>query len=252
MTRVLRTPSELQEWRRGIKSSIGFVPTMGALHEGHEELLKKARAENEVVVLSIFVNPTQFNNPDDFAKYPATWTDDLEMARRNEVDVVFSPVRDDLYPDDYRYRIGENDFSTRLCGGTRPGHFEGVLTIVMKLFQLVRPTRAYFGEKDHQQLSLIQGMVESFFLDLEIIPVPTVREKDGLAMSSRNRRLSEVERRELAPLIYQALTKSASASEARKFLESRGFNVDYLEDFQGRRYAAAFLGDVRLIDNVEL
>lgn len=251
MTVVLRTPQEMRDWRRKSPGPVGFVPTMGALHRGHEELLKRARADGGAVVLSIFVNPTQFNDPKDFEKYPITWDRDLAMAERNGVDAVFAPVRADLYPDDYKYRVVENDFSRELDGAHRPGHFDGVLSVVMKLFQVVRPDRAYFGEKDFQQLQLIKGMVDAFFMDLEIVPVPTVREDDGLAMSSRNVRLSEEERGR-APGIYRALTQSKSATEARARLENEGFKVDYVEDRGGRRFVAAFLGETRLIDNVAL
>lgn len=251
MTVVLRTPQDMRDWRRKNPGPVGFVPTMGALHRGHEELLKRARAAGGAVVLSIFVNPTQFNDPKDFEKYPITWDRDLAMAERNGIDAVFAPVKDDLYTDDYKYRVVENDFSRELDGAHRPGHFDGVLSVVMKLFQVVRPDRAYFGEKDFQQLQLIKGMVDAFFMDLEIVPVPTVREDDGLAMSSRNVRLSKEERAR-APGIYRALTQSKSATEARARLENEGFKVDYVEDRAGRRFVAAFLGETRLIDNVAL
>lgn len=251
MTVVLRTPAELRDWRRRTQGTVGFVPTMGALHRGHEELLKRARAADQNVVLSIFVNPTQFNDPKDFEKYPMTWDQDLEMAKRNGVDAVFAPMKDALYPDGYRYRLSENEFSRELDGAHRPGHFDGVLSIVMKLFQLVKPDRAYFGEKDYQQLQLIKGMVEAFFLDVAIVPVPTVREEDGLAMSSRNVRLSKAERA-LAPEIHEAIRAAKSAAEARSSLEAKGFRVDYVEDREGRRFVAAFLGETRLIDNVPL
>ena len=156
-----------------------------------------------------------------------------------------------MYPDDYRYKITENEFSKILDGAHRPGHFDGVLTVVMKLFQLSTPTRAYFGEKDFQQLQLIKGMVESFFLDLEIIPVPTVREADGLAMSSRNVRLTEEERTK-APEIFKAITSHRSAEEVKNHLNSLGFEVDYVTDIGQRRFVAAKLGNVRLIDNVQI
>lgn len=250
--KVIETPQALREWRSSVApKTVGFVPTMGALHAGHETLLRQARAENELVVLSIFVNPTQFNDPNDFAKYPKTWEADLAMARKNGVDLVFAPNRDLMYPDDYKYKIIETDFSKLLCGKDRPGHFDGVLTVVIKLFGLVNPRKAYFGEKDFQQLSLIRGMVEAFFLPIEIVPVPTVRESDGLAMSSRNLRLSPEERAK-APLIYEALTTSATAEEAAARLEKEGFRIDYVTDRSNRRFAAARLGEVRLIDNVEL
>lgn len=250
MTLVLRTPKEMQDWRKSV-SGVGFVPTMGALHAGHEELLKRARAECGRVVLSVFVNPTQFNDPKDFEKYPSTWESDLAMAERNGVDLVWAPTKDLLYPDGYRFRVTENEFSKELCGAHRPGHFDGVLSVVMKLLQVVQPERAYFGEKDHQQLTLIREMVEAFFMPVSIVPVATVRERDGLAMSSRNVRLSSAER-EKAPFLYRAIRESSSSEEAWRLLQQEGFLVDYVEDRGDRRFASATLGSTRLIDNVEL
>ena len=251
MSQIVRTPAEMKKIRAGLTSSIGFVPTMGALHRGHEELMKRARGENDKLILSIYVNKTQFNNSQDFEKYPSTWEKDLEIAQKNKVDFIFHPQYADMYPDEYRYRVIEKDFSLLLDGHDRPGHFDGVLSVVMKLFNIIRPTVAYFGEKDFQQLKLIQGMAESFFMDLKIVPVATVRETDELAMSSRNMRLSAEERR-LAPQIYHAISKSVSADEARRLLEKQGFKVDYVTDLQGRRFVAAYLGEVRLIDNVQI
>lgn len=262
---VLKSVSEFIQWRQSLnnkksvnenselKNRIGFVPTMGALHFGHETLLKQARAENDWVVLSIFVNPTQFNDKKDLEKYPKTWDQDLAVAQRAQVDVIFFPTFEDMYPDNYKYKISETDFSNQLCGAHRPGHFDGVLSVVMKLFQIVQPTKAYFGEKDYQQLQLIRGMVRAFFLPLEIVPVPTVRETDGLAMSSRNVRLTSSQR-QLAPWIYKIISNEKDISIARQKLQDLGFKVDYLQDFvfEGnvkRRFVAAFLGDVRLIDN---
>jgi pantoate--beta-alanine ligase len=250
--KILETPHDFRAWRQSLGGrSVGFVPTMGALHAGHESLLKRARGENDVVVLSIFVNPTQFNDPGDFSKYPKTWEADTAMARAAGVDAIFAPNREVMYPDDYKYKVTEGDFSARLCGASRPGHFDGVLTVVMKIFQIVAPQRAYFGEKDFQQLTLIQGMVDAFFLPLQIIPVSTMREKDGLAMSSRNVRLTP-EQRALAPMIYQIIRSARESAEAARLLNEAGFRVDYVTDIDRRRYVAAFLGEVRLIDNVEL
>jgi pantoate--beta-alanine ligase len=252
--RVLKTISEFKQWRDGIfhGKSIGFVPTMGALHSGHESLLKASRLKNEITVLSIFVNPTQFNNPDDLKNYPITMDQDLAMAKANGVDAVFVPESmEEMYPDQYRFKITENDFSKELCGAHRPGHFDGVLTVVMKLFQLVNPTRAYFGEKDHQQLTLIKDMVSSFFLPVEIVACPTLRETSGLAMSSRNTRLTNDELK-LAPKIFETITQVKNKDQATQNLKDLGFDVDYLEDRKNRRYVAATLGKVRLIDNVEL
>lgn len=249
---ILKTPQDYLNWRKSLgDKSVGFVPTMGALHQGHQTLLTQARKENQIVVLSIFVNPTQFNNQNDLTNYPKTWDSDLKMAELEKVDAIFLPQYADMYPDHYRYKITESEFSNQLCGAHRPGHFDGVLSVVMKLFQIVKPNRAYFGEKDFQQLTLIQGMVSAFFMDLQIIPVPTVREASGLAMSSRNMRLSP-EQKELAPLIYKAITTLTSVAEVISVLESKNFKVDYVEDIGGRRYVAAFLGDVRLIDNVKI
>lgn len=262
---VLKSVSEFIQWRQSLnnkksvnenselKNRIGFVPTMGALHFGHETLLKQARAENDWVVLSIFVNPTQFNDKKDLEKYPKTWDQDLAVAQRAQVDAIFFPTFEDMYPDNYKYKISETDFSNQLCGAHRPGHFDGVLSVVMKLFQIVQPTKAYFGEKDYQQLQLIRGMVKAFFLPLEIVPVPTVRETDGLAMSSRNVRLTSSQR-QLAPWIYKIISNEKDISIARQKLQDLGFKVDYLQDFvfegnEKRRFVAAFLGDVRLIDN---
>ena len=205
--KILETVTDFINWRRGVPAgaTIGFVPTMGALHAGHGSLLERARSENELVVLSIFVNPTQFNQASDLAKYPRTVEADLDIARQAGVSAVFIP-RDasELYPEGYRYRLTETDFSKVLCGEHRPGHFDGVLTIVLKLFGLVRANRAYFGEKDYQQLTLIEGMARAFFLETEVVACPTVREEDGLAMSSRNTRLTEAERK-IAPRLHAAM-----------------------------------------------
>jgi pantoate--beta-alanine ligase len=252
MSKVFCTPEEFRSWRNELGDrSVGFVPTMGALHAGHARLLQQAREENEICVLSIFVNPTQFNDKTDFEKYPTTWEDDLELAKSCGVDAVFAPVASALYPDDYTYRLTEQNFSRELCGQNRPGHFDGVLTVVMKLLQIVQPRRAYFGEKDFQQLNLIEGMVKAFFLPVEIVPVPTVREQDGLALSSRNVRLKPEERRQ-APLIYRWLKEGPSAAEVREKLQAQGWKVDYVVDRGHRRFAAVHVGDVRLIDNVEI
>ena len=147
----------------GVGTSVGFTPTMGALHDGHGALLKKSASENDLTILSIFVNPTQFNNPDDLKKYPRTWEADLKLAKASGADFVIAPNYDEIYADNYRYKLSESDFSKKLCGAHRPGHFDGVLTVVMKLLQIVRPTRAYFGEKDYQQLKLISDMAQTFF-----------------------------------------------------------------------------------------
>jgi pantoate--beta-alanine ligase len=233
--------------------SVGFVPTMGALHAGHASLIERARAECDVVVLSIFVNPTQFDDPNDLAAYPSTLDDDLAIASACGVDHVLFPTKAQVYPDGYRYHVTETDFSTKLCGEHRPGHFDGVLTVVLKLLNIVRPDRAYFGEKDYQQLTLVRGMVDALFVPTTIVPCPTIREDDGLALSSRNRRLSPAAR-ELAPQFAAWLHKAASDDEAIRELGALGFEVDYVVDYsvngQHRRFGAVHLDGVRLIDNV--
>ncbi|MBX3020751.1 MAG: pantoate--beta-alanine ligase [Bdellovibrionales bacterium] len=243
--------AELSTWRDKAPGRVGFVPTMGALHAGHLALVERAAKECDQILVSIFVNPTQFNDPKDLEKYPRTLERDLELLKAAGADAVFLPQAKEIYNDAYRFEIREKDFSRELCGATRPGHFEGVLTVVMKLFQLARPDRSYFGEKDFQQLTLIQDMARAFFLPIEVVPCPTVREADGLAMSSRNILLTPAER-EKAPLLYRTLTSAATVEEARHQLQEAGFRVDYVEEKRGRRFAAAFLGGVRLIDNVQV
>jgi pantoate--beta-alanine ligase len=233
------------EWREG---SVGFVPTMGALHAGHIELLRRARAENAHVVLSIFVNPTQFNDPKDLAQYPRTLDADVTLARPY-VDAVFAPSAAELYPGGYHYRVTENDLSLQLEGAYRPGHFDGVLTVVLKLLNLVQPHRAYFGEKDSQQLQLVRGMVQALFLPVTIVACPTVRAPDGLALSSRNARLSAAARAKAA-MFPRVLRSAANAEQAETELASNGFEVDYVEDAWGVRLGAVRIEGVRLIDNV--
>jgi pantoate--beta-alanine ligase len=249
----MKVIESIAAWRSARKEfppgSVGFVPTMGALHEGHAALLRRAADDCEISVLSIFVNPTQFNDPQDLAKYPRTLDQDLEVARREGVDFMFLPDAPSMYHDGYRYQVTENTLSRELCGVHRPGHFDGVLSVVLKLFQLVKPDRAYFGEKDYQQLELVRGMAGAFFLDLEIVAVATVREADGLAMSSRNARLTPAQRAQ-APVFPEILRSSPDAAEAAQRLEAFGFDVDYVEDRPSRRFGAVKLGDVRLIDNV--
>jgi pantoate--beta-alanine ligase len=251
MIQILSTNQELKLYRQALKGTVGFVPTMGALHEGHASLLRAARQKCDHVVLSIFVNPTQFNDPKDLEKYPRTFEADKALAEREGVNAIYFPNFGELYPDDFTYEVREKRWSHHFCGAHRAGHFEGVLSVVLKLFNLVQPHFAFFGEKDYQQLRLIQGMVKAFFLPLEILPVPTLREADGLAMSSRNVRLTP-EERNLAPIFYQVLKNAPTAHEARVQLESKGFRVDYVEDWEGRRLGALHLGSVRLIDNVEI
>jgi pantoate--beta-alanine ligase len=253
---VPRIFTNLQDWRAErtvldlTQLSIGFVPTMGALHAGHRSLLERARAENDRVVMSIFVNPTQFDDPADLLGYPRTLDADLGLAS-GLVDHVLVPRPGEMYPDEFRYRLTESELSDRMEGAHRPGHFDGVLTVVLKLLNIVRPHRAYFGEKDRQQLELVKGMVQAFFLPVEIIPCPTVRDSDGLALSSRNRRLSPSGRARAAAF-PRILRESPSPSAAARALGEAGFGVDYVEDLEGVRLAAIRLEKVRLIDNVRL
>jgi len=237
--------------RRRLTGSIGFVPTMGALHAGHLSLIDRSLAENDATLVSIFVNPTQFDNADDLAGYPDRTAEDRAQLEARGVPYLWLPMRDELYADDYRYRVSEHAFSRLLCGGHRPGHFDGVLTVVMKLLNVAQADRAYFGEKDFQQLELVKGMVDAFFVPTRVIGCPTVREADGLALSSRNLKLS-VDDRARAAAFPKALTTSATAADARATLEAQGFAIDYVEDREGRRFGAVRIGDVRLIDNVVL
>jgi pantoate--beta-alanine ligase len=231
--------------------TLGFVPTMGALHAGHVSLVEQSVSQNEKTLVSIFVNPTQFNDPSDLQKYPRTFESDVAQLEKAGADFLFYPNFEEMYPDQYRYKLSENEFSRELCGKSRPGHFDGVLTVVMKLLQLAQAKHAYFGEKDFQQLELIRGMAEAFFVPTRIVAMPTVRESDGLAMSSRNLRLSPPER-EIAPLFYKLLSNfTLSAAQVRQRLEENGFKVDYVEETKGRRFGAAWLGSIRLIDNLE-
>ena len=231
--------------------TLGFVPTMGALHEGHLSLVRRSKTENDLTLVSLFVNPTQFDDPTDLAKYPRILEADLATLETEGTDFVFLPRESDLYPDRYRYRVTETDLSMVMEGASRPGHFNGVLTVVLKLLQIASAERVYFGEKDWQQLALVRGMVEAFFVPTTIVACATVREADGLAVSSRNRRLG-LEDRARASRFYDALSSAPTAESAACELRTSGFTVDYIEDRDGRRLGAVRLGDVRLIDNVPL
>ncbi len=244
--------SQWQSWRSAIhETPVGFVPTMGALHQGHLSLVDTSLRENALTVVSVFINPKQFDEDADFEAYPADSREDLKQLENAGVDAVLLPDAAQIYTDDYRFKVTESEFSQRLCGAHRPGHFDGVLTVVMRLLNLVRPDNAYFGEKDYQQLQLIRDMTNAFFMQVNIVACATVREADGLAMSSRNQHLDKP-CRERAAFLYAALKQSRTAGEARKILAGQGFDVDYVEDIADRRLAAARLGDTRLIDNVEI
>jgi pantoate--beta-alanine ligase len=229
--------------------TFGLVPTMGALHEGHASLIKKSVSENTHTVVSIYVNPTQFNNPEDLKKYPRTWEEDVALVQEAGASFIIAPRYEEIYADGYRYQLTEKDLSKKLEGLHRPGHFDGVLTVVMKLLQIAQPDKAYFGEKDYQQFQLIKDMAQSFFMRSEIIGCATVRESDGLAMSSRNKRLTP-EGRKNAALIYKTLNSSVSFNQAKEALAASQIELEYLEEYSNRRYIAAFVDGVRLIDNV--
>ena len=249
--RVWKTVAEWRKHRRNIGSqrSIGFVPTMGALHRGHASLVERCRRENEIAVVSIFINPTQFNDPQDLRRYPRTLENDLGLLEKLGTDEVILPTAAEMYPHGYRFRV-EPDAGTHVMEGAhRPGFLAGVMTVVLKLFNLVQADRAYFGEKDYQQLNTVIDLADEFFVPTEIVACATVREASGLAESSRNALLAP-ETRMKAPLLYRALVSASTSDDARAMLEAEGFAVDYVEEHWGRRFAAAFLDGVRLIDNV--
>jgi pantoate--beta-alanine ligase len=255
--------------------TIGLVPTMGALHAGHEKLIETARRECDSLVVSIFVNPLQFGPSEDYARYPRTLSTDLEICQQNAVDFVFAPSNDEMYRTAQLTFIEVTRVSEHLCGRFRPGHFRAVATVVMKLFNIVRPDHAFFGEKDIQQLAVIRRMIADLNFPVRIVGVPTVRESDGLAMSSRNKYLKPEERK-AAPILYGALQHAASrvASGERDGVKVRQdalerlaasplIRVEYLEivdplelqpvkDIRGpvRIAGAIWLGTTRLIDNV--
>ncbi len=250
--KIIDSVNTYREMRKEFEGKkIGFVPTMGALHIGHAALIERSVAECDVTVLSIYLNPTQFDNIADLEKYPATVEADLELAKNLGIEIVLMPDYEQMYPDGFRYQVEETQFSHRLCGAHRTGHFTGVLTVVMKLLNIVRPQRAYFGEKDFQQYKLIESMADAFFLDVEIVACQTVREEDGLAFSSRNLNLDNSERK-LAPRLYEALVADVPDEDVCSRLTDSGFDVDYIETYDGRRFGAAKLGKVRLIDNVSI
>jgi len=250
--KVFKFASDYINSRSGLEGPVGFVPTMGALHSGHESLIVRSIEENQTTVASIYINPTQFENENDLAAYPETLAEDQAILESLGVDVLMMPTYGQIYGDGFRYHLSENLFSRELCGAHRDGHFTGVLTVVMKLLNIVRPQRAYFGEKDYQQYQLISDMVDAFFLDVEIVPCAIVRESDGLALSSRNLNLDRCSRAK-APLIHKLISNISSDLEVSQALSKAGFDVDYVETRYGRRFAAARIGEnpvVRLIDNV--
>lgn len=273
-----RTIDEVKSRIKAIKSeglSIGFVPTMGALHAGHLSLVNKAISENHITVVSIFVNPIQFNNKADLENYPRTPESDLQKLDQVGCDIVFMPDVDEMYPEPVTDRYDFGHLDKVLEGKYRPGHFNGVAVVVRKLFEIITPDRAYFGMKDYQQLKIIQTLTQSLQLPVSIIPCPTVREPDGLALSSRNIRLTP-RQRQIAPAIYQVLNDlkekalSMSVKEAEQWATNQlnryeEMSVEYISvvnadtllpvnDWHDAERvivcAAVYLGDVRLIDNL--
>ena len=221
--KIISNPLELKAYLNTIDASIGFVPTMGALHEGHISLIREARAENEIVVVSIFVNPTQFLKGEDLDTYPSRDAADKKICSLSGVDILFFPNAADIYTEDEVALQAPKIRGYVLEGATRPGHFSGVLTVVMKLINIVNPTRAYFGKKDAQQLNLIALMVKQLFMSVEIVSVDTVRESDGLALSSRNVYLNEAQRKE-------ALKISASLHIASIMIGKNILNVEKIKE----------------------
>lgn len=275
---VLSTPVAMQAWRRAHPETLGFVATMGYLHEGHLSLVGRSTAENNVTVASIFVNPTQFAPHEDFNRYPRDEVRDLTLLEEAGVDAVYLPSSGDMYPPGYQTWVEVERVTGPLEGASRPGHFRGVTTVVLKLFNAVRPDRAYFGQKDAQQLRVVQRMTHDLDLPVEIVPCDIVREPDGLAMSSRNVYLSPSHRK-AAPVIYQALCDARAAFDdntrdadtLRSLVTARigsapGAEVEYvsladdetLEEIEGDVSGPALLslvvrfGVTRLLDNIQL
>lgn len=276
--KTVRTAKELREAIEALKAegrSVGFVPTMGALHAGHVSLIEKARAANDAVVVSVFVNPTQFNNPDDLRTYPRTEEADCRKLLEAGVDIAFLPTVEEIYPEPDTRVFDLGPVAEVMEGAMRPGHFNGVAQVVSRLFRMVQPDRAYFGEKDFQQISVIRRMVELEGFDMEIVACPIKREADGLALSSRNVRLSAGQRA-LAPNIHRILAASVAGARSKSVAEVKqavtdainavdGMEVEYYEivnpaDMQpiaewGAGEAVGcvtvYMGDVRLIDNIK-
>ena len=275
---VVHTIEELRRTLVPISSehhSIGLVPTMGALHAGHGKLIETARRESGCLVVSIFVNPIQFDRSDDYSRYPRALPNDLEFCAARGVDIVFAPLVEEMYPSAQRAFVEVNGISDHLCGQFRPGHFRGVATVVLKLLNIVQPDRAYFGEKDAQQVAVIRQLVKDLNVSVSIVEVPTVREADGLALSSRNENLTAEERR-VAPTLHRALQAAAlsissgatNADEIKKealrvFDPYPEVRVEYLEIVNAgdmlpverviapvRVAGAVWIGKTRLIDNI--
>ena len=276
--KIVEDVKEMQKLSKDLKrdKTIGFVPTMGFLHEGHLSLARKAKEQNDIVVMSVFVNPLQFAEGEDFDTYPRDRKRDEELAEKAGVDILFFPSEEDMYPEDFQTHVNVEKLTQVLEGASRPLFFKGVTTVVCKLFNIVKPDRAYFGKKDAQQLIVVKKMVEDLNMDVEIVPMPIVREQDGLATSSRNRYLNEEERKS-AVCLYKALKKARQMVEKgtldtktiiqnmEKIISSYPFTrIDYIsinrtDDLKPLKHIetgktlislAVFVGKTRLIDNI--
>lgn len=271
--KIIKTSSELIEFRKGLsQKSVGFVPTMGALHAGHASLIKQSISQNEATIVSVFVNPTQFLAGEDLDKYPRLPEEDAKLCQSLGVNALFMPSADELYSEVEPLITAPSELASMLEGKTRPGHFDGVLRVLIKLFSLVRPNNAYFGKKDAQQLAIVQNMVKTLFLNLNIVPCEIVRESDGLALSSRNAYLDESNKCD-ALRLYRSLNNAATMvkngelesgaikESMLKTLEplkvdyvavvNRDFNeISKIEPQNSIILVAAYVGNVRLIDNI--
>jgi pantoate--beta-alanine ligase len=255
--KVFEKATELKTFLKANSGDLGLVPTMGALHEGHIKLVAESLKCNKVTVVSIFVNPTQFNEQSDLQNYPKTLEkdlallDDLQSQHESKTLVVFHPTPKEIYPYDNAISLVEHDESLRLEGKSRPGHFNGMLTVVLKLFLIAQPSRAYFGMKDFQQFLLVKKLIESFHLDIELLGLETVREDSGLPLSSRNQRLS-IERLRDAAKVSDALIEGLNKKDLRRICEQHRIELLYDEEYMSHRHIAFSVDNVRLIDHVQI
>lgn len=249
--KIFNNLTEWQQFRHGFakNASLGFVPTMGNLHRGHASLMNQSKLENDITLVSIFVNPTQFNQPADFVHYPRTLDADLEILNQCAVDYCLIPDEKQIYADEFKFQIHDTSEPLRMEAQHRPGHFTGVLTIVMKLLMLAKPNRAYFGEKDYQQYQLIRDMVSAFFMDIEVKACPIIREASGLAYSSRNNRLNTEQRLRAESFARTFQQPSMSLEQLYVELEKLNIRIEYLEEHENRRFVAVNIDNIRLIDN---
>lgn len=276
MTKVLNTISQMKEITRNYKRQVGFVPTMGYLHQGHLSLVETAKKYCDTVVVSVFINPSQFAPNEDLATYPRDFERDLQFLEELQVDYVFYPSADEVYPKDYKTWVQVEEITQILCGASRPTHFRGVTTIVSKLINIVKPDRMFMGQKDFQQLVVLQQMTRDLNFDVEVVGCPIVREADGLAMSSRNKYLSAEDRKQ-AVCLFQSLQRARKLAQngkndveaiknaMRRIIENHNGEIDYIEivdsqtlqkkekvDNNCRALVAVKYGKTRLIDNMQL